>query len=123
MEVRSKDGCFRLHVVDQWERIVAAASRTVGHDDSVTAAYVVVPRRPTYGEMPRFRGYERPGEIRMSLASHDRVSVRAQQVKATRMGSRQARIGRNRPGGASRGSQRSGQPGCTSCSRSCSRSC
>lgn len=90
MDTRSADDCFRPKEANQWESVVAAAYRTVGRDDSVTAAYVVLPRRPTYQEMSRFRAHERPGAIRMSLAWRDCVCIRTHPAEATAASAREA---------------------------------
>ena len=82
MRTRSADGRSRPKEADQWECVVAAAYRTACRDDSVTAVYVVLPRRPTYREMLRFRNHERSGEIRMGMPLHDCVCIRTQSAGA-----------------------------------------
>ncbi len=83
MNTRSADECARLREGERWDRIVSATCRTVEHDDEVTAAYVVLPRRPGYRDVLRFRLQERPTEIQMTLDKDGGVSISRPRQVAT----------------------------------------
>lgn len=63
---------------ERWDQVVMAAYRTVRLLDDVPAAYVVLPRRPTYEELAHVRAQVCSHDIRLTVSGQHDVSIRTQ---------------------------------------------
>jgi hypothetical protein len=60
----------------QWETVVLSAAHTVWRDDEVTAAYVVLPERPGYRQLARFRDCEQELDLNLTVISNGGIAFR-----------------------------------------------
>ncbi len=60
----------------QWETVVLSAAHTVWRDDEVTAAYVVLPERPGYRQLARFRDCEQELDLSLTVISNGGIAFR-----------------------------------------------
>lgn len=60
----------------QWETVVLSAAHTVWRDDEVTAAYVVLPDRPGYRQLVRFRDCEQELDLSLTVNPHGGITFK-----------------------------------------------